>query len=188
MSERDCYRGVRQHYFSWLCDIIKVEQEDRSYWQLAYDLFRMIFTSYVDHDENRAYDGLELRYEFLREMDYPKYTDIPGECSVLEMMIALARRMDFETVDPYCYDESDRTSYWFWEMIDNLGLTSFDDKSYEDLDGEVYVDSIIETFLERRYLEDGTGGLFPLKNPYEDQRDVELWYQMSAYLMENDAY
>ena len=31
----------------------------------------------------------------------------------------------------------------------------------------------------------GTGGLFPLKRPRVNQRRVEVWYQMSEYLMEN---
>lgn len=180
--------NVREHYFEWLCQTILAESDEKSYLKLARCLFNRIFVPIVDHDENRAYDGIELRDEFLREEEYPKYTDIPGECSVLEMMIALARRMDFETSDPYEYVLSDRTAYWFWEMIDNLGLSPFDDECYDELNGEDdYVDSVIDAFVDRRYTKTGVGGLFPLRRPSEDQRRVELWYQMSAYLMENDA-
>jgi hypothetical protein len=32
---------------------------------------------------------------------------------------------------------------------------------------------------------DGSGGLFPLKNPQQNQRTTEIWYQMNAWLMEN---
>jgi hypothetical protein len=31
----------------------------------------------------------------------------------------------------------------------------------------------------------GTGGLFPLKMPKVNQRRVEIWYQMSAFIEEN---
>ena len=32
---------------------------------------------------------------------------------------------------------------------------------------------------------DGSGGLFPLKNPPGDERKVEIMYQMYAYVHEN---
>ena len=47
------------------------------------------------------------------------------------------------------------------------------------------VKAAVECLLERRYLEDGDGGLFPLKCPRKDQRRVEIWYQMSAWVIEN---
>lgn len=178
---------IRQYYFNWLCDLVHVDQIDRSYWLLAKDLYHRQFVSIVDHDENRAFDGMELRDECLRDLGYPKYHGLDGPCSVLEMMVALAQRMDFETSDPYDENSCDRTAYWFWEMIDNLGLTPFDDDSYVDLEGQVYVDSIIDALVERRYSYSGYGGLFPLNRVDEDQRDVEIWYQMSAYLAEREA-
>ena len=39
--------------------------------------------------------------------------------------------------------------------------------------------------VERRYKRSGEGGLFPLKNAAKDQRKVEIWYQLSSYLLEN---
>lgn len=179
------YSDIEQDYFRWLCEMVHIDQEDKAYWLLAKDLHRIEFYALVAHDENRASDGLELREEYLREINYPKYVDICGECSVFEMMIGLARRMDFETGDPYDFDDSiDRTSFWFWEMIDNLGLIAFDDDSYVEYDGMNNVENIIEKFLERRYGWNGEGGLFPLNYCREDQREVEIWYQMNQYLNE----
>lgn len=178
---------IEQGYFEYLCDIVHVDQIDRSYWILAHDLYRRPFISVIPHDENRASDGLELREEYLREIHYPKYIEIEGECSVLEMLIGLARRMDFETSDPYdICDVTDRTAYWFWEMIDNLGLLAFSDDCYVDYGGMTQADRAIDRLLEREYSWNGEGGLFPLEKTNTDQRDVELWYQMNAYLMERD--
>ena len=176
---------VEQWYFNWLCDLIHADQIDRSYYILMKDLHKKEFTSIVEHDENRAYDGMELREECLKELGYPKYVTIDGPCSVLEMLIGLARRMDFETSDPYEEEGHDRTTYWFWEMIENLGLTIFDDDSYVDMEGQIFVDSIVDRLVERRYEENGEGGIFPLRHTTEDQRDVEIWYQMHMYLAEN---
>jgi hypothetical protein len=40
----------------------------------------------------------------------------------------------------------------------------------------------MERCVWRTYEPNGVGGFFPLENPNEDQREVELWYQMSAYV------
>ncbi len=180
---------MKQDYFHWLCELIHVEQFEKSYWLLADCLHRRIFVPYVEHDENRESDGMELRNEYLREIGYPKYHELDEECTMLEMLIALARHMDFETGDVFVRDSfDDRTDIWFWEMMDNLGLSQFDDANFGDLGGSAYVhvDAIIDRLLDREYKPDGSGGLFPLKYPIEDQRNVEIWYQMAAYLNELD--
>ncbi len=186
MERRGFYDlDIAQDYFHWLCEMVHIDQGNTSYWILAKDLHHIDFYSLVAHDENRALDGIELRDEYLSEINYPKYVDIEGECSVLEMIIALARRMDFETSDPYDLEESvDRTAFWFWEMLDNLGLTKFSDDAYVELEGQIYVEWIIDLLLERKYEPNGLGGLFPLDYCEEDQREVEIWYQMNAYLNE----
>lgn len=178
---------INQDYFEWLCELIHADQGDKSWWILMKDLHNKKFYSLIPHDENRAFDGLELREDYLRELWYPKYYEIDGECSVLEMLIGLARRIDYETVDPYTDDQDDKTVYWFWEMIDNLGLLMFDDESYVEYGGMYQVNKILKNFVERRYSRNGKGGLFPLNHSGKDQRRVEIWYQMSAYLNEREA-
>jgi hypothetical protein len=34
-------------------------------------------------------------------------------------------------------------------------------------------------------MKSGLGGMFPLEDPREDQRAIEIWYQMMAYINEN---
>lgn len=184
MRVRDIY-DVEQDYFKWLCEQVDVDTEDRSYGLLAKDLHRTTFYSLVPHDENRAMDGISLREDYLGFINYPKYVELEGECTVLEMLVALAKRMDFETSS--LDDDTNQTSHWFWVMIDNLGLTPFDDENYVRLNGMVKVDKVLSRFLERRYLRNGFGGLFPLERNRTDQRRTEIWYQMSEYLMEQEA-
>lgn len=180
---------VDQDYFHWLCEIVHADMEDCSYWLLMRDLHHKVFTPIVERDENRALDGLELREEYLDDSNFPKYVSIDGDCTLLEMMIALARRMDFETSDPYDLDETvDRTAYWFWEMMDNLGLTKYSDDAYGTLKDEAtaYVDWAMDILVNRKYEPNGFGGLFPLEHCHENQCKVELWYQMHAYLNEQE--
>ena len=47
------------------------------------------------------------------------------------------------------------------------------------------IDEILNKFIDRTYRASGYGGLFPLRHSKEDQRKVEIWYQMAAYLIEN---
>ena len=176
---------IDQDYFHWLCEMVHIDQENASWWLVAKDLYNHEFIAIVDRDENRALDAFALRERFLEDEGYSEDDYVDGYCNVLEMLIALAQRMDFETSDAY-EDASDKTAYWFWEMLDNLGLTAFDDDSYVELEGQTYVDKIIDDFVERQYDYDGEGGIFPMKNCKRDQRDVELWYQMSAYLCEHE--
>lgn len=176
---------VEQDYFHWLCEMMDVERMDRAYWLLAKDLWQTPFYSLVPHDENRAMDGLALREEYLDETNYPRYIRLEGECSVFEMLVALARRIDFEMSDPYV--DGDDSCHWFWTMIENLDLADYDDEHYVELDGMIEVPEKLDRFLERTYRRNGKGGLFPLMRTSADQRKVEIWYQMNEYLMENEA-
>ena len=180
---------IEQDYFQWLCDLVQIDKVDKSYWLLANDLHATSFYSIVEMDENRAADGMELRdiYENELGLKYPLMSE--RDCSVLEMMIALAMKMDYQTagIDPDIPDTGNGTIYWFWDMIDNLGLLGFDDDSYYALGGPKKVHDILEKLLKRRYTNTGIGGLFPLIHCNRDQRSVDLWYQMCAYLFENSA-
>ena len=48
------------------------------------------------------------------------------------------------------------------------------------------VEEILNRVVWRTNESDGTGGLFPLSRPYLDQRDVEIWSQLNAFLLEQD--
>ena len=104
-------------------------------------------------------------------------------CSVLEMLIALAQRIEYILADPV-FD--DRTQQWFWGMIENLGLEPFANNDFYAVEKKYHNNIILDRLLERRYLRTGTGGLFPLRTVHEDQTKIEIWYQMMAYLDENN--
>jgi hypothetical protein len=134
-------------------------------------------------DENRALDGIELRYRFAhyKGIDfYPTIKDVEsyldGPCSVLEMMVALAMRCEDTIMDDA--KVGDRTKQWFWGMITSLGLGGMRD----DLFDKRYVTDILERFLNREYEPNGKGGLFYIRSCDKDLRDVEIWHQLLWYL------
>lgn len=129
-------------------------------------------------DQNRAEDGVALRYRFACE--YPDPSDVEryldGPCSVLEMMVALAVRCEENIMDDP--NIGNRTRQWFWGMIVSLGLGSMTDDRYD----EFYIYETLERFLDREYEPDGHGGLFTIRRCTEDLRDVEIWHQLCWYL------
>lgn len=179
---------ICQDYFEWLMELAGLKDYGGlSYWLLARDLHEADFNWSVEHDENRESDGKALREEYFYDCTFPseEFDDVlcREHASLLEVMVALARRMDFETSSPD--DPRDKTADYFFEMLENLELDIFDDENYMDAGGYKAVEVILRRFVDRRYQPDGRGGLFPLSCPSDDQREVELWYQMMAYLEEN---
>ncbi|MCC8151376.1 MAG: hypothetical protein LIO96_07975 [Lachnospiraceae bacterium] len=174
----------KKKYFKWLCDFIidREHFEESSYHALLEFLYDTDFYYLIatDMDENRAMDGVELRYRFGYENSYNAdeinvcLDDHP--CSVLEMMIALADRCETHiTHDP---DIGDRTAFWFWNMILSLGLDYMNDENFD----EDVANYILTRFLDREYDRDGKGGLFTIEDCKDDLRQVEIWCQMCWYL------
>ena len=57
---------IRQAYFEYLYDLVKEDAPERKdYWMLLSDLQAFKFYWSVEHDENRAQDGIDLRRRYL---------------------------------------------------------------------------------------------------------------------------
>ena len=169
----------QQEYFDWLVDQIGGQHHFR-YKELLSYLFDYEFTwSYkIPTDANRAKDGQYLRTVYANEThDYLTHTDAKEPCNVLEMLVALAIRIENDITGEPGNDHPER---WFWEMIKNLGI-------YHMTDGRCRYDTInrsLDRWMDRSYNADGGGGLFPLRRTKRDQRLVPIWDQMNEYLNE----
>lgn len=170
---------LRDEYFDWLRCLVGGTALHR---KLLYFLFSVDFTYTIPMDGNRYEDGIDLRYRFgdengLDDRMVASWLD-DRPCSVLEMMIALAIRIEEHIMgDP---DVGDRTGKWFGEMLDHLGLANMTDGKFDRMRAR----TIIRRFLNHRYDEDGEGGLFRLRHCNRDLRNVEIWYQAMWYLDE----
>jgi hypothetical protein len=170
-----------ERYLTWLHRKLEPDTQRnpaRSHWLLCVQLYKKEFTWFIPNDDNRLYDGLDLRQEFI---DEEEGGDAPGiwlsePCSFLEMLVALSRRMAF--------DSNLEPDYWFWRMLENMNIRMYVDELYDD-EVHILIDSLIDGVIQRKFKADGSEGLFPLRHPGHDQREVEIWYQMSQYLIEN---
>ena len=170
-------------YFRWMCRLVCKDrfQGQMPYRKLLMHLNAREFFPTMVMDENRAEDGVDLRYRFGYEKGYDAamvsmLDDRP--CSILEMMVALALRCE----EGIMYDPAfgDRTGEWFWYMIDSLQLTDMTDERYDP----DHVDDILFRFHTRSYQKDGKGGLFYIPGTPKDMKNAEIWYQLSWYLDE----
>ena len=174
MSARDL--DVR--YLTWLYSQVsstRTRTGPKTYWNLFHQLFQTEFAWFVPNDDNRAEDGRALRTEWTGEEGIEADHEwLSLGCNFLELLIGLSRRLSFET-------DGD-VSVWFWQLIENLGMSGFTDARYFEAEE---VDDITHRVMFRSYDRDGNGGLFPLRRASKDQRKVEIWYQLSEYLLQD---
>ena len=173
---------VENQYFDWLYDYVckNKSHNNTTYRKLLMTLHDIEFIFSIPNDINRAKDGEYLRYRFSLYIEETEGVSLPceivGPCSVLEMMIALAIRCEETIMDDTQY--GDRTSQWFWNMINNLGIGLMTDDIYD----RDYVVKKIDIFLKRQYEPNGKGGLFYIRDCQEDLATLEIWTQLCWYL------
>lgn len=171
---------IDELYFNWLYSqtgSTLVRNPTRTHWELLKQLYNTPFVWIVPHDDNRVADGKDLRLEFMHSCGISDVDQnwLDLDCSMLELLVVLARILVFEA--------DGRVDIWFWHLIEQLHLERYNDAHY-DQQAQEHVRDTLDRVIYRRYSANGKGGLFPLRNPPNDQREVELWYQLSAYLNE----
>lgn len=175
-------------YFEWLLGCLDPDGVTEGLAYLCGLLHNCEFHRRVGNDINRAIDGADLRKEFFMSFESSEFdphitNDLAlQECSWLEMLIALSRRLDF------LYDGG--VEGRFVELITNLRL---DDLAYHDPHRTLAqmkrdqreVDIATADFDANRFLINGVGGLFPLRSrEHQDQRKIEIWDQAGSYFNE----
>lgn len=162
---------IENEYFNWLCAKV-LDTRGTMYRELLKLLYSTPFVWSIFGDKNRAEDGLELRLDFLREAQWePDPLWLEQECSVLEVFIAFSNRAAFQTDIP--------AKDWFWEFMTNLELNEF---RWMTRGQSRNVENTLNIFMSRNYDPNGQGGMFPMRWPNHDQREVEIWYQFNEYL------
>ena len=176
-----------KEYFDWLYErVFGIRDVDtkKCFTIICDAMHRFTFRNLVEHDGNRVVEGTALRDEFLkgqkRRYELEDRLDLLfPDATIFEVLVALACRADF------MLDHG--PDFWFDIFITNLGLKEFNDMGYLARDA-TKIQRRLRRFNDRRYQPHGTGGIFPLKNTQQDQREVELWYQMAAYMTEQKMY
>lgn len=147
---------------------------NKNFARLFSDLLTYPFELINIEDDPRVRGGATLRVSFMGggEIDLKSV-------SVLEVLIALAKRIDTEYIG---IPGESHPEIIFTEFLNNLGLLRYTNNNYNELE----VQNIILKFVKRTYSYNGVGGIFPLKKSPIDQRTLPLWRQMTMYLSERN--
>ena len=161
----------KNDYYMWLLEYAGILYDGH---ELYNDLIQYLFAIEFEYafvmDENRAKAGETLRTKFASEAGVYVEEVKTGPCTVLEMLIALA--------DAIAFDTGGCISDWFWEMMDNLDLTRFDDDHFD----QDQVEARVSIWMYRLYDSNGLGSLFPVVGYKGDMRKLEIWDQKNIYI------
>ena len=182
-------------YEDWLIEQLGQTKDRTGYSELCRILHDIPFLPVVQMDWNRNDEALNLmteRAESVHSTDDEiadalisrEYQHPNGFCTMLELMLVLARRLQYELKDSE-YEHG--IAYWFHELIDNTGLGKFNNYIVEaDWDAcASEITQICGAVIFRQYGWDGEGGFFPLTFCRIDQRNQELLVQMNYYIAEH---
>ena len=175
---------MEYEYFTWLVDFIDPDHLIGEYYQpVLQKLYFKDFRWKLKDDRNRALDGLEFRRRYVEDERFgvAPYNFMEAPCSCLEMLIALAKRIEYGILEPPCEENIAR---WFWKFMMNLGL---DPDDFRVLD-EDYVDMVLEKWLDRRYESNGKGNIFTTFSSNINLKIEPIWVQMHIFLNETLAF
>ena len=182
----------RERYIAWLAERVdaNLNYDGITFSKLVHILWDIPFMYVLERDAERGNDGNMLRkiYTHTHKIDdydevfataYPTEDSLTAGCTFLEFLVAISERANDIMYDPL----EEKTSIYFWQFLKNIGLDHCSDEDYGISWDYFYVSNVVGKVLNRNYEADGSGGLFPISNPTEDQRTVEIWYQLQGYLL-----
>lgn len=181
------YEEFWHDYFAWLCRII----DDKRFMDIwdHYDVLRQMhetpFVYSLEKDGNRVSDALVLRNRYMMERGHA-FRDIlestpfanDAGASVLEVLVALAERLDDMTCD---IEEPPKPGFWFKMFMENL--TVFSTENFTNFSQKT--SGKLQKWMSRQYDSYGNGNIFRLKKPVKGFNKIEIWYQMHIFLEQN---
>lgn len=167
---------IKQLYLKWISNIVGCRDMD-----LLRRLNDVEFRWSIELDENWASHALYFARDPFNEYLLEHYEVDPevevvmGPVSVLEVIVAMCCKMDNLLWDCTVGDQRPR---WFKVIMNASGLGSATADEF---------DYIINRILDRKIDFNGNGGWFPLRinEQNRDQRTLDIWRQLNAYIMEN---
>lgn len=171
-----------RNYYLWLLDKIHIRDHPHHEMMVEY-LYDYPYRWRVEDDRNRAVDGMELRDRFEMETGWPiseyKEVGLNVPCSVLEMLVGLAMRIEDDIM--YDPEHGERTHIWFWMMAENLGLTKATDDEIEfgDRFGVPYLDYLLDSWMSGNVQK---AEIFPQKVGKNHQKVEGIWQKTMNFL------
>lgn len=185
---------MQPEYFEWLVSkvtspVVPADESARAVMGALYGI-RVRSLPMID-DEPRLIDGKQLRLEYEDERGASAIAleDAANPdadlCTVLEMLVALSRRMDDIMRDPL--DPSSSVPNWFWGMVSTMVGQSYYPCCYWSFPVNSATVHIVSDcalrFLGRQYDGSGhNGNIFVGLHPSVDIREMDIWTQACWFM------
>ena len=181
------YEALKTEYLNYLMNKLQVSG-------IYYDVCKILqdtaFIPILPMDENRSYECLELRKEFIEwSGNVPENIEIlnyelgyRGTGTMLELLVVLTFYIHYNLLESE-YDAE--PSKWFLEMLENCGILPWAINGWLDDEKAKNIKSILSIINMRRFNWDGEGSFFPIRfpqSPHCDQRYEELIVQANNYI------
>lgn len=139
--------------------------------------FAMPGPNHITEDTNRIGDAIWFRKRWHIGAGYSDEEIkefLAQRVSILEIMCSLAEQCEkiLRTAE-----SGDRTAWWFWSMVDSMGLADETNDNFHP----IAVRDAVNRVNYREYGYCGDGGLFCVPNADTDFRNIELWIQAMRY-------
>ena len=184
---------MRHEYFEWLVSkvtspAVPDDTQARIVLQVLRDI-RIQGLPMAD-DAPRLEDGKQLRTNFIDDtgLSVHSYDDAlkpeSGFCTVLELLIALAIRMDDIMRDPV--DQCSSVPSCFWEMVSTMVGQPFYPCSYWSFSADMSTAAVVAEssmkFLGRQYDPTGYNGNIFIDVSGVDLRAIDIWAQACRFM------
>lgn len=164
-------------YRDWLIAKVNVVED---YTYMLRELYNIEFYSLVKYDEDRGMDGMALREAWSEEVGYTGSLDF-GVANVLEVLIGIAMRIEFQLFGSVYMDEWDYVRV-FWELVYNLGIDDmYGTLSRYDFDA---IHSKVTQWMDRTYKRNEKGNIFMFMEGPKNLQKMNIWDQMGLFIRE----
>ena len=170
--------AASRDYRDYLIGLVNDRKYD--YTPLLRELYSIEFYALVNYDEDRGKDGLMLREEWSDVVRFKGSLDF-GVANVLEVLIGIAKRMEFQLFGTRYYDQWDYINI-FWDLINNLGLYDMHGDISRDVFDEIR--QKVTHFMNRDYFRHKKCNIFVFENPPQNLKKLNIWSQMAIYMRE----
>lgn len=178
------YETITTEYLCYLMNRVQIEAEGpNGYLELCKLLHATPFIPIIEMDENRSYECVELRADFiaghleLYDMEGKGLDILSPNGTMMELLVVLSEKIQYE-LEGSEYAASKRK--FFLEMLENAGISMQNDSFDKDT-----AENILSLINSRLFCWDGEYSFFPLNYPHNDQRYQELIVQMNNYIEDN---
>lgn len=164
-------------YFEFLYD---TGFDDDRHKEIARYLHSRPYEWRLDMDENRKWDGIEMRMIFDNERHSPAfYSSIEdSKCTMLEFFVGFAYRL----VRDMFGDEEINTHTLVEIMLSSLDIF-IDDDDWEEGDEEE-VDECLKVWVNGDYNNYGEGNIFRFTSKHKSLWNIHMWMQASWWYNE----